>query len=901
MLPATSPSLPMVGELVDDRYRIVALLGQGGMGAVYVAEQVALRREVALKVLLQGLACDDSSARRFEREARAASRIRHPNVVEVYDFGKLPSGCFYYVMERLEGEDLARLLAREGRLSWPRARRLLVQVVQALAAAHEQGIVHRDIKPSNCFIIAGRRRGDPDILKILDFGIAKTDPGGSETAALTGANDVVGTALYMAPEQAMGSTVDTRTDVYALGVVMFEMLTGRVPFSAPTGVQVLVLHTQQPPPSPRAIEPSISPAVESIILRALAKDPNARFSSMEAFEAALEAAGQDGDAQHVGPRLDATLHLGAVPLPAGDAGTELLAAVARPSQGGHRLASTPWPGLAPSQSSPATEILESSAAWTTGASQRDATAPDAIAATSTRQTMPGLAATADERASTATHVGRALGPSSASAAPRRRWPKTAAVLAMAATGTGVGYFGIVTAQAPNLEPEPGQDPESRSEPETDSAQSEASPEAPSTTGRGIGVAIELDAGEQRSTRRRPKASLEATTQPALEGVLPPRSWLGAPGSFAGRITRDGLDAEPIGGARVCAWVLDPEAPSELRRNPTCARSDRRGHYVLPALVPSIYGLTASAERFTPAHRDRDALVLQPGETRTDLDLALTSGGSKLAGHVRDHSGKAIRGAMVRLGIGPQPIANAVTDDRGAFSMWVEPGSYRLDAAAKRHSPAHLDDATPMTPAEVVLVREAIWVGRVVWQGTDEPASEVKVRMGDELAYTDREGAVRIGGLLPGPHDVRLDVPGTSDHVTTSITLEPGQTLRGTIRLPRAIEPAPAPEPRPEPAEPPVAEASAVEPPPGSKPASSVDPKVTAHKKIVRVVQRACGSMDAAVVVRLHTSSGKPSTLRVEKPGGGPAPVAVVRCVHDAVWSERYPLPGLGFIEVEVSL
>lgn len=793
---STPPALPVVGEFVDERYRIVALLGQGGMGAVYVAEQVALRREVALKVLQQGLAYDDSSARRFEREARAASRIRHPNVVEVYDFGRLSSGCFYYVMERLEGEDLSRLLAREGRLAWPRTQRLLLQIVRALAAAHEQGIVHRDIKPSNCFIVTPRRRSEPDVIKLLDFGIAKTRPGAEETAALTGANDVVGTALYMAPEQAMGQPVDARTDVYALGVVMFQMLTGRVPFSAPTGVQVLVLHTRQPPPPPRTIEPSIAPAVEGIVLRALAKDPTARFQSMEELEAALDALGPHGEPRELGPA--ATMPLEKVPR---SEGTELFEPIAA-SGSSTTSAITSGLGSTSSQSTPKTEVL--------AASPSTSTTSATLVASTGSGSSPGPIV--DERASTYTHSHCASfypPPSPATISPRP-WPRVAVALVVVSAGVGVSY-GLVLARSHHVELGASQDTPHAADASRSvgpSAEAYESEREPALNG-GIDVSIHVDAEEARPTKAPgPKTAAQRLTELASEGVLPPRAWLEAPGSFVGEVTTQGSDVEPIVGARVCAWALDPEAPSELRRIPTCARSDRRGQYVLKGLVPNYYGLTASAEGFVPAHHTEDVLVLAPGESRTGLGLAMKRGGSRLEGHVRDHAGKALRGASVRVGTESHPIAQTVTDERGAFAVWVDDGRYRVGASAGHHGPAVIDGASPQAPVEIVLMRESIWVGRILWQDDDGPVSDVRVRVNDELAYSDRDGRVRLGGLGPGRHEARLDVPGATEHVTTSLALDPGRTLKATIRLPRSIVAPPVPEPEPEPASDPSTDAMA---------------------------------------------------------------------------------------------
>jgi predicted Ser/Thr protein kinase len=281
-----APSDPYIGALLKDSYRIERLLGAGGMGAVYLAEHATLRRRVAVKILAAEFAPRPELKQRFLREARAAAAIRDDHVVEIYDFGEAPDGAAFIAMEYLEGEDLAALLDREGRLSWPRARDIAVQICQALQAAHDRGIVHRDVKPANCFCIERQR------IKVLDFGIAKVrDPDAEVGRELTRSGAIFGTPEYMSPEQARGEAHDHRVDIYALGVIVFRMLTGRLPFVGSTFMGLLRQHMYEPPPRPADVTPgaAIPAGAEAVVLKALQKDPALRFGSMAEMAAALVA------------------------------------------------------------------------------------------------------------------------------------------------------------------------------------------------------------------------------------------------------------------------------------------------------------------------------------------------------------------------------------------------------------------------------------------------------------------------------------------------------------------------------------------------------------------------------------------------------------------------------------
>jgi eukaryotic-like serine/threonine-protein kinase len=278
---------PLVGMLLGGRYRCERKLGQGGMGAVYRAEHVGLGKPVAVKVLLERFAAQREALTRFHKEARAASMIAHENIVDVIDVGE-DSGHAYIVMELLGGRDLAQLLRDEGPLPPARAIGLLRQVCAALAAAHAKGIIHRDMKPENVFVV--QREGKPDVVKLMDFGISKVRQAHEESLRLTESGAVMGTPMYMSPEQARGDLeIDLRVDVYSVGVMCYEMVIGEPPFRHPTYLGLLSMHLNQKPEPPRKRNPNIPPELDRVILRALEKDPAKRFQSMAEFEAALTA------------------------------------------------------------------------------------------------------------------------------------------------------------------------------------------------------------------------------------------------------------------------------------------------------------------------------------------------------------------------------------------------------------------------------------------------------------------------------------------------------------------------------------------------------------------------------------------------------------------------------------
>jgi serine/threonine-protein kinase len=277
----------MIGQTVGN-YRITRLLGQGGMGAVYLAEHPGIGRKAAVKILHAQLAGDRDVVTRFFNEARAANAIRHPGIVEMFDSGTLPSGTSYIVMEFLDGESLAARL-RRGRMPLGEALEIGRQAAAALGAAHAKGIIHRDLKPDNLFLIPDPNEPGRERVKVLDFGIAKLSPGlGGSGSVRTRTGAVLGTPLYMSPEQCRGTReIDRRTDVYALGVILYEMVCGRPPFYSEGFGELAHLHISAPPPPPHTWVAGLPREVEQALLRALAKEPADRFPSMSELHRAL--------------------------------------------------------------------------------------------------------------------------------------------------------------------------------------------------------------------------------------------------------------------------------------------------------------------------------------------------------------------------------------------------------------------------------------------------------------------------------------------------------------------------------------------------------------------------------------------------------------------------------------
>ncbi|MDP3503755.1 MAG: FHA domain-containing serine/threonine-protein kinase [Myxococcales bacterium] len=274
------------GSTVGGRYRIIKKLAAGGMGEVYQAEHIELHKQFAVKVMLPALSSDQEFVARFKREAISASRIGQQNIIDISDFGQTDDGRFYFVMEFLDGVTIASLLHRQGPLPVPRMVNIALQTSRALAAAHAQGIVHRDMKPENVMVL--QRRGQPDFVKVLDFGVAKVSTGPA-LGGQTQLGMVVGTPQYMSPEQAMGVAVDSRTDTYALGLILYEMLSGKPTFHGDTASILMVKQVTEPaPPFSAELSETMPAALHDLIFQMLEKDPNKRPESLDKVVEALE-------------------------------------------------------------------------------------------------------------------------------------------------------------------------------------------------------------------------------------------------------------------------------------------------------------------------------------------------------------------------------------------------------------------------------------------------------------------------------------------------------------------------------------------------------------------------------------------------------------------------------------
>jgi hypothetical protein len=279
------PADPLIGKVLADRYRILELIGRGGMGSVYKVQHTRIGKLLAMKILSGETSQGPEVARRFRREAQAVSKLASPNTVQVFDFG-VCDGLTYLAMELVDGDNLGRVLREQGPMPVVRLGRIVVQVCNALAEAHEKGIVHRDIKPENVMLVAGA--GGADVAKVLDFGLAKLrELEGTDDETCQGI--ILGTPAYMAPEQIEGLRVDARTDVYSLGALMYRLVTGHPPFHAPSPMAVLSkhLHERPVPPAERAPELGIPLGVSRLVMRALRKDPADRFQRVEDLQALL--------------------------------------------------------------------------------------------------------------------------------------------------------------------------------------------------------------------------------------------------------------------------------------------------------------------------------------------------------------------------------------------------------------------------------------------------------------------------------------------------------------------------------------------------------------------------------------------------------------------------------------
>jgi serine/threonine protein kinase len=293
------PPDPLIGRMLAGKYRLEKKLGEGGMGAVYRARQVALEKTIAVKVMHSELASDPMFAARFHREAKAASRLDHVNSIDIHDFGEEPDGLLYIAMEFLDGKDLLAILDEEAPLPTGRIVDILSQALSALGVAHDMGIIHRDLKPENIMVL--RRKGEDerihDVVKVCDFGIAKVAdaveeeavPSRAKKGKLTTAGLVIGTPEYMSPEQGRGEPLDARCDLYSMGVILYLLLSGQTPFDAPTPLGIVLKHQNEQPLPPSRIRPLEDLRLETVCLKAISKRPGDRYASAREMRSALRA------------------------------------------------------------------------------------------------------------------------------------------------------------------------------------------------------------------------------------------------------------------------------------------------------------------------------------------------------------------------------------------------------------------------------------------------------------------------------------------------------------------------------------------------------------------------------------------------------------------------------------
>lgn len=324
---------PFVGTFVGERFLVKRKLGEGGMGVVYEAEQTAMDRKVALKVLHPHLN-DDELYVRFQREAAASSKLEHPNIITVYDFGRTENDSLYIAMEFISGRSLDDDIQANGAMQWDRACKIGSQICSALRNAHDKNIIHRDMKPENVMLC--RRGDDVDFVKVLDFGIAKMMEEGdvNQQKALTKTGMVFGTPQYMSPEQVRGEKLDARSDIYSVGIILYEMLTGKLPFNADTPMGLLTKHLIDPPPAFATANPNVAvpEELEALVMASLSKDANSRPQTMKDFGQALDRyVGQEHSGNTTVASVVASAGTAKMPATASGSGTMPMPAQSAPS------------------------------------------------------------------------------------------------------------------------------------------------------------------------------------------------------------------------------------------------------------------------------------------------------------------------------------------------------------------------------------------------------------------------------------------------------------------------------------------------------------------------------------------------------------------------------------------
>src|SRR3954466_3791076 len=280
---------PLLGRPLNDRYRIVEQIGSGGMGRVYKAMQAPLDRLVALKVLGAGHDRDPNFYKRFFLEASVTAKLTHPNTITLYDYGRTDDGVFFIAMEFIAGRTLSQAMQADGPLAQERVIHIAQQLCRSLREAHGLGIIHRDLKPANVMLL--RQHDDHDFVKVLDFGLVKFFSGDNPEGEITNAGTFMGSPHYIAPEQARNQNPDQRCDIYSLGVLLYHMITGKVPFTASAPVDIILKHLHEKPIPPRELKPelNIAPEFQELILRCMAKSRDDRFQSMDDMLAQLKA------------------------------------------------------------------------------------------------------------------------------------------------------------------------------------------------------------------------------------------------------------------------------------------------------------------------------------------------------------------------------------------------------------------------------------------------------------------------------------------------------------------------------------------------------------------------------------------------------------------------------------